>query len=243
MAGAVSFGDIQRVLDDAIRNVAVRWRLRGADAEDFAQEVRLAVLRRDRTAVRQFRGDGAFTYFCRIATRVAIERMRHQAGRPRGGDEVWSRRLRPLNPSESRIEPDLDAAAQQEHVVQALRRVLAEFEDDELVFLARRFVRGESAETIAHVVGGSRTSTARRLASLLGEIRDMLIQVHVTGGDVRAVMASCRIDAGLLDRSDPIRSVRRLCVSRANGRTSDLSRQLERADPDLPMLVALRSRR
>ncbi len=204
MAGAVSFGDIQRVLDDAIRIVTVRWRLRGADAEDFAQEVRLAVLRRDRAALHRFRGDGAFTYFCRVATRVAIDRMRHDAGRRRGGDYPSVRRSRLLNPSECCIETNVDATMQEQHVVQALRRVLAELGDDERVLLARRFVRGESVESIACAVGGSRSSTARRLSSLLDEIRGMLIQVHVRGGDVQAVLASCQVDAGLLD--DPIRS-------------------------------------
>jgi RNA polymerase sigma factor (sigma-70 family) len=215
MAGADSFDEFHVVLDAAIRAVAARWRLRGADAEDFAQHVRVAVLRREQAALRQFRGQGAFTYFYRIATRIEIDRLRSELGRtgtPR-------HRVREPQPDRRAIDsppaavpligPDVEVHALHEHVVSGLTRVLAVLTAEEREVLARRFGRDESANTIARATGGSRRSAARRLHALLSEIRDLLLQVQVSDADVKQVLELCRIDAALLDdcaAADPIRS-------------------------------------
>jgi RNA polymerase sigma factor (sigma-70 family) len=205
MAGAVSFGDIQSALDAAIRTAAARWHLRGVDADDFAQDVRVAVLLHDHAALRRFRGDGATTYFYRIADRVAIDRVRRQHGRSRtfGDFDTSAARRRgevpPRQGFQPHVQPEVETAALQEQVVRGLQRALAVLNDNEREILARRFGRDESANAIAHATGGSRSAAARRLAALLTELRDLLAQVGVSRDDVAQALALSRIDAALLD--------------------------------------------
>ncbi len=205
MAKAVSFGDIQAVLDAAIRATGTKWHLRDADAEDFAQDVRLAVLRREQAALSRFRGEGAFTYFCRIATRVAIDRLRHERGRRSAGRSAaadhFCHRTQADRPRTQPVsdEPNADSAAMREHLVRALTRVFDTLNADERMLLTRRFVRAASANAIAHAIGSSRSSAARRVQALLDEIRDMLVLVSVSPDEVKQVLAQCRVDTNLLD--------------------------------------------
>ena len=167
MAGAVSFADVQVVLDDAIRTVAAKWHLRGRDLEDFAQDVRVEVLRRDQVALKRFRGEGAFTYFYRIAARVAIDRLRHEQGRrpPTRGTsfvplavELFPKRRRQLAVCS---EPEAETSALRDHVVLALTQVLGVLNENERTLLARRFAQARSAAAIANAFGLSRSSAAK----------------------------------------------------------------------------------
>lgn len=218
MAGGVSFGDVQAVVDDAIRTVAAKWHLRGTEFEDFAQDVRVEVLRRDQGALRRFRGRGAFTYFYRIAVRVAIDRLRRECGRGlqkrRASSVPFAGRHTRERGSQRSVsnEPGSEMVALRDHVVRALTQVLDELNENERTLLARRFAEAQSAAIIAHASGVSRSSAARRLQALLDDIRDMLVLVGVSPDEVREVLAQSRIDAGLLDapatpdptRPDPI---------------------------------------
>jgi len=197
---AVSFGDIEGVLDDAIRVVSARWRFRGPDVEDFAQDVRLAVVNHQDAVLRRFRGFGAFTYFFRIATRVAIDRVRSRSGP--ACHEVTKLAFADARSADHEGEAHKDC----QDVVDALQGVLAALDDDERALLAHRFVWDESARVIAGGIGGSRSATARRLKALLAEMRGMLLQVGITRADAVRVLET-GIDVGLLEKAprDPTR--------------------------------------
>jgi RNA polymerase sigma factor (sigma-70 family) len=202
---AFSFEDIDVVLDTAIRAVSAKWHFHAADAEDFAQDVRLAVLRRERAALRRFRGDGARTYFYRIANRVAIDRIRrlrrrlHACRDADAADGQQTVSADTCHDSLPHIASEPELAALREHVVSGLQRVLEVLEEDERAILSRRFVSDESADAIARATGGSRRSAARRLTALLAELRHMLVQVGVSRHDALQVLAQSGIDVALLN--------------------------------------------
>jgi hypothetical protein len=111
-----------------------------------------------------------------------------------------------------------DSDLLREHLRQGLRRVLVILTAEERSLLWRRFADDESCEAIARATGTSRSSIARRIDKLLGEVRDMLCLVSVSPREVAAVLSAMRFDAGLLDadsptRPDPTRPERRLSAA------------------------------
>lgn len=189
----------QEVLDQAIRVVAAARRLRAADLDDFRQDVLAEVLRRDAAALRRCQGGrGAFTYFRRVADRVAVKDIRHRLGRrPARRSETSAPaeppeptvmlREDPRHPDSARAAngtpPPIEVAQTQCFVRRAFEGAFRELSREAQSLLALRFARERSVRAIAKAVGRSRGAISKRISAALAQLHAKLLGAGVHRDD------------------------------------------------------------
>ncbi len=148
-----AFTELVRLYQGRVFNVVLRMLGSRAEAEDVAQEVFVSVFRH----IDSFRGDSSLsTWLYRVATNHCKNRLKyHQrrfAGRTGPLDGVPEGALQAGTATAPRVQPP-DKVLQGYEVQEAIRRGIAQLEEDHRVLIVLRDIQGLSYQQITEVTG------------------------------------------------------------------------------------------
>lgn len=135
------------IVEQAVRVVSLRNRLRPADAEDLASEVKLALVAHDYRALGQFQGRSSLkTYLVTLIQRMLIDRQRRVTGKWRPSAQAER-----LGPVAVRLELLLRRAELSlgEAIVRLREEIVVTESDDEIAAMAARIPPRFRARPIA----------------------------------------------------------------------------------------------
>lgn len=209
MTGRERFDTNLAVIDLAIARVCRDAGLRGADAEDFASNVKLALLSNDCAIVSKFEGRSSFaTYITIVIRRLLIAERRMTEGRWRPSAEHPPRpRLVPFD-DELEIAGDasadervrlLDSRRRSAEASRVVRQTMAAMTVEDRVILRLRYVEGKSIADIARALDVAQRPLYRRIEALLADLRRALRRAGIREDAVADLVgaAEAQLDFGL----------------------------------------------
>jgi RNA polymerase sigma factor (sigma-70 family) len=181
MTGRERFDTNLAVIDLAIARVCRDAGLRGADAEDFASNVKLALLSNDYAIVAKFEGRSSFaTYITIVIRRLLIAERRATEGRWRPSAEQAPRpRLVPFddeleiaaNGSADERVRLFDSKRRSAEASRVVREAMGAMTTEDRVILRLRYAEGKSIADIARALGVAQRPLYRQVEALLAALR------------------------------------------------------------------------
>jgi RNA polymerase sigma factor (sigma-70 family) len=211
MTGRERFDTNLAVIDLAIARVCRDAGLRGADAEDFASNVKLALLSNDYAIVAKFEGRSSFaTYITVVIRRLLIAERRLTEGRwSPSAERVPRPRLVPFD-DELEVAGDasadervrlLDSKRRSAEASRVVRQAMDAMTVEDRVILRLRYVEGKSIADISRALDVAQRPLYRRIEALLADLRRALRHAGIREDAVADLIGApeTQLDFGLQD--------------------------------------------
>jgi RNA polymerase sigma factor (sigma-70 family) len=211
MTGRERFDTNLAVIDLAIARVCRDAGLRGADAEDFASNVKLALLSNDYAIVAKFEGRSSFaTYITIVIRRLLIAERRLTEGRwSPAAERVPRPRLVPFD-DELEVAGDasadervrlLDSKRRSAEASRVVRQAMDAMTVEDRVILRLRYVEGKSIADISRALDVAQRPLYRRIEALLADLRRALRRAGIREDAVADLIGApeTQLDFGLQD--------------------------------------------